>query len=214
METPKTISDLCPAKDPQGPCPVHTETKLLHYYRCRECLSVVTTREAIVRVRVPIPGAPPPAVTTREVRFSRCDCVPEGGQFEYMGRVEQQKERLVIDGLQAPCDGRCTNAPGPLCDCRCRGENHGTQRLVEVVTDAGPVPRLKSPCPARATEYHEAVENLKRVAGENGFAHSFAVTKALGKATKARTHVGRITALRDGEDRVRAMARVAAPRST
>ena len=28
----------------------------------------------------------------------------------------------------ADCDGRCTGAIGPNCDCHCRGENHGRGR--------------------------------------------------------------------------------------
>jgi hypothetical protein len=40
---------------------------------------------------------------------------------------------------RAPCDGRCTHAVGPHCDCGCGGVNHGTGRLVATVVAEGKV---------------------------------------------------------------------------
>jgi hypothetical protein len=54
---------------------------------------------------------------------------------------QEQRERLVEEGVTSACDGRCTNAKGPDCECVCGGKNHGTQRLVVVQHDAGPVPQ-------------------------------------------------------------------------
>lgn len=30
---------------------------------------------------------------------------------------------------ECPCDGRCTSAKGPNCDCSCGGQNHGSDYL-------------------------------------------------------------------------------------
>lgn len=45
-----------------------------------------------------------------------------------MGRVKAK--RLVEWIILTPCDGRCTGATGPNCDCVCNGKNHGTNRVV------------------------------------------------------------------------------------
>lgn len=45
--------------------------------------------------------------------------------------------RVVSD---TPCDGRCTNAKGPSCDCPCKGANHGTSRVIQRTVDAGRAP--------------------------------------------------------------------------
>jgi hypothetical protein len=55
-----------------------------------------------------------------------------------MGRV--QGRRLRLEDLAPVCDGRCTNARGPNCDCHCLGEHHGTARVVARSVDAGKVP--------------------------------------------------------------------------
>lgn len=69
---------------------------------------------------------------------------PEGAPYtmvhNVMGRVE--KKRLVNAAMRCPCDGRCTGATGPNCECSCGGVNHGTGRLIAVEIDAGGVPRL------------------------------------------------------------------------
>jgi|ERR1051325_3043711 hypothetical protein len=56
-----------------------------------------------------------------------------------MGKVH--RNRLVNIELQTPCDGRCTGAQGPSCDCQCGGANHGSNKLVEVIRDAGAIPK-------------------------------------------------------------------------
>ena len=48
-----------------------------------------------------------------------------------MGKV--YGSHLVTVTLAPPCDGRCTNAQGPSCDCLCGGANHGSKKLVEVL---------------------------------------------------------------------------------
>jgi len=61
-----------------------------------------------------------------------------GKPHKVMGMVKQN--RLFNLFADVPCDGRCTNATGPNCDCSCNGHNHGTQRIVEKSRDAGSIP--------------------------------------------------------------------------
>jgi hypothetical protein len=72
---------------------------------------------------------------THEWRCGVCQ-----GPIENMGRVE--RERLIHEHLEAICDDRCTNAKGPICNCKCGGQHHGSHRVVRVVRDAGPVPTV------------------------------------------------------------------------
>jgi hypothetical protein len=51
-------------------------------------------------------------------------------KINLMGEVK--KHRVFNRTFEVPCDGRCTNAQGPSCDCPCGGENHGSQKVVEV----------------------------------------------------------------------------------
>jgi len=87
------------------------------------------------------------------MRGSRCDC---GGELSYMGRV--QRDRLVMDQIGTPCDHRCTNATGPLCDCRCGGANHGSQRIVMIQVDKVGVPRIVSGTPDQAKRFKRKLE--------------------------------------------------------
>lgn len=89
------------------------------YVRCRDCLAVRATE-----------GAPP--------RLLQCEC---GGSLEVMGEV--RATRLVQIELGPPCDGRCTSARGPKCDCTCRGANHGSGLVVEIIREVGRPPRLR-----------------------------------------------------------------------
>lgn len=61
-----------------------------------------------------------------------------------MGKVGPSKTtRLFQPEELCVCDGRCTNARGPNCECSCGGVNHGSQRTVKVWRDAGAVPSAK-----------------------------------------------------------------------
>lgn len=93
------------------------------YVRCVDCLSIAAIAE-------------PPNV--HDMRCALCD-----GPIETMGRVE--RNRLVRDEVRSACDDRCTNARGPLCDCHCGGLNHGSHRVVHVIRDAGPIPKIAMP---------------------------------------------------------------------
>ena len=113
-----------------------------HFYRCTDCLSVVATETAIKPVQVP------PSYS-----YSYGECGACGGDVEYMGEV--CRDHLQKTALVCACDDRCTSALGPICSCRCGGENHGTHRVVEVVIEAGKVPKLMVPPDAKgkADEY-------------------------------------------------------------
>lgn len=109
---------------------------MLHYFRCRNCLSISTATDL-----------PRNAVT----------CGACSGTVEHLGRVHEDQKRLVNDHQVPACDGRCTNATGPNCFCRCGCVNHGTGRLVTITTDAGGIPTITpldlDEARARAAEY-------------------------------------------------------------
>jgi hypothetical protein len=108
-----------------------------HFYRCIDCLSVVATEAKIHPVQIPPSYA-----------YSCGECGACGGRIEYLAEVcrdhWQRKE------LRVPCDARCTGAIGPHCECQCGGENHGSNRMVEVVVETGKLPRVMIPSDARA----------------------------------------------------------------
>lgn len=114
-----------------------------HFYRCRSCCHVIAV-EGTLETEVTEHGA--------NIKV-RCVC---DGKLELMGRVSR-KPGLVLDSERCACDARCTNAPGPCCECQCGGENHGTGRVVPIEIDAGGVPRLvaedATECRRRAEEY-------------------------------------------------------------
>ena len=88
---------------------------VLYYWKCNECLYAFTLKEGI--------------------RPDVCSC--GSTKLESMGRV--RKSHYERTDVHAPCDERCTNAQGPLCDCGCHGCNHGTKRLVQTVIRDGKV---------------------------------------------------------------------------
>lgn len=113
-------------------------------YKCSDCLAVffVEPAEAVGFAKAT------PAV--------ECAC---GGLAELMGRVSRDNTRILSEGYACACDGRCTGARGPLCDCHCGGVNHGTGAVVPVVTDVTrKVPKALNKANAEvAKEFHEAV---------------------------------------------------------
>jgi len=50
-----------------------------------------------------------------------------------------QGDKYVKTENRPPCDGRCTHASGPHCDCMCGGANHGSGKLVPVVVKEGKI---------------------------------------------------------------------------
>lgn len=85
----------------------------LHYHKCHDCLTAFSSTEA---------------------KIDECDC---GGNVYYMGQVKGDKYEKLEN--RPPCDGRCTNAAGPVCNCKCGCVNHGTGRLVATVVAQGKV---------------------------------------------------------------------------
>jgi hypothetical protein len=83
----------------------------LYYHKCDDCLTAFSSPE-------------------KKIHF--CDC---NGTVTLMGEVQGNKYIRKED--RSPCDGRCTDACGPMCDCICGGANHGTGRLVQVVVAEG-----------------------------------------------------------------------------
>lgn len=114
-----------------------------HYYRCQSCCHVA-------------------AIEGRLGGEVRCLC---DGRLELLGRVARARRGLVLDAERCACDSRCTNAPGPRCECSCGGVNHGTGRVVPIEVDAGGVPRVlfedEAVCRARAAEYAAAMVPLR-----------------------------------------------------
>jgi len=108
-----------------------------HFYRCADCLSVIATDAKIHAVQIP------PSYC-----YSYGECGACGGRIEHLGEV--CRDRLVRRELRVPCDARCTGATGPNCECHCGGENHGSNRLVEVIVESGRLPRFMVPENARA----------------------------------------------------------------
>lgn len=84
---------------------------MLYYHKCDDCLT---------------------AFTSSERKVDLCDC---NGSVTFMGQV--QGNRYVKHEDRSPCDGRCTHAAGPMCDCTCQGANHGTGKVVQVVVKEG-----------------------------------------------------------------------------
>lgn len=90
-----------------------SENVQLYYHKCDDCLTPFSSPEA---------------------KIDFCDC---NGTVTLMGKVQGDK---YVDVQNRPaCDGRCTHASGPFCDCACHGANHGTGRVVSVIVKEGKV---------------------------------------------------------------------------
>lgn len=178
-----------------------------HFFRCLDCLDVIA-----VDCETKKNGYGGRVFNTYPAIRPECDC---GGSLHYMGKVQQS--RLVMTSIRCACDGRCTNAIGPSCDCSCGGVNHGSQKLVTVVTDGGAVPTLKpredvQVRRARVAEFNTALQAAKdRIASKYGERYDdfqngryiagelyWEIKEADAKRRKAallQTHKGRINAL-------------------
>ena len=121
-----------------------------------------------------------------------CDC---GGTCEMMGQV--QGVRIVDLKHVCPCDGRCTGARGPSCDCPCGGENHGTGKLVEVIRDLGPIPKARSKSnPIVAAEYRAAVEKARtKISIASATRNPYYEQRKLRKAICSNVHKNRMKIL-------------------
>lgn len=181
------------------------ERKARHCYRCIDCLTVVFTDEKIADTWDKNRG-----------NILVAECGACGGRMEYLGATTWNAGTVRrIESWQCACDGRCTSATGPSCDCQCGGENHGTGRVVPVYRDQA-VPRVMAPADAvgKAAEYRGLVAefkaahdrkygwiNRKKAAGEWIENYDFYMDgqyswKSFIKAKSIRTHAGRNKKLR------------------
>lgn len=164
-------------------------TRRRYFHRYKSCLEVIATDEQIDR------------------DTARCVC---DGKLEDLGWVFPHGGRLRRGEERCPCDARCTNAPGPRCECSCGGVNHGSGRVVIVNVDAGGVPRLTPSTPerciARAAEYRDALGQIWAVhraakrerEARNGRGPSrreHEILEDIGRIQKLRTHAGRLKAI-------------------
>ena len=152
------------------------------YWRCTDCLGV-----AAVDGRCAAP---------------KCPC---GGMCECMGQVSGYRLTSAIH--LCPCDGRCTGATGPSCECQCGGENHGTGAVVRVIVDRGPVPELDAADAAersaRGEAYRHAVTaiedeldrlyaaRLHRRASDAAYMRERKIQRVANELRKSRTMAGR-----------------------
>jgi hypothetical protein len=169
------------------------------FIRCRSCLLVAA-----------LDGQSdfcPPKGRKLNMQCSACK-----GQIEVMGRVYRD-DRLVTDSSRCPCDSRCTSAKGPNCDCSCGGRNHGSNLVVHVVVDAGPIPVVTMPsglseaAQQRAGEYAAALARIEALAAELNarrrssflsnadFNRMLRIDRVIRKVKDSRTHPGRMKML-------------------
>jgi hypothetical protein len=170
-----------------------------HCWRCADCLTVAFTPESIEAAR-------------NERGFCHfAECGSCGGDVEYMGPVNKHHQIFRTE-LQCACDGRCTGAIGPSCDCQCGGENHGTGAMVEVLKRVEGLPHIMMPTDARAkAETYRALVAEFRAAWDAHYAYATRekrngyvtpatyrtymegqeIISAFGKARGLRTHAGR-----------------------
>lgn len=86
---------------------------MLYYHKCNDCLTPFSSTEKHIDL---------------------CDCE---GTVQFMGEVHGDK--FIKTANRPACDGRCTHAHGPSCDCACGGANHGTGRTVQTIVSEGKV---------------------------------------------------------------------------
>lgn len=161
-----------------------------HFFRCLDCLSV-----AAVDNPVPDRGW--------RQRYT-IECGACGGLLDHMGEVSGRS--LIQRRTGCPCDGRCTGAIGPNCECSCGGENHGTGRLVEIIKGVGPVPvakiKLCDEAKKIAEEWRAAKRNIEaaiveivddgRWLPESEFNRLRQFRSVLWECKMARSHKGRM----------------------
>jgi hypothetical protein len=161
-------------------CNNHTSR---HFWKCPLCLTVAATEGSNVG----------------SLSCGHCKVA-----MSYMGRVSQN--RLVRTEERCKCDARCTFATGPNCDCQCGGVNHGSQMLVEVTVDAGPVPVAHVKPTAQALwdlkEYQALRTTLQaelttlNLYPTKNYNRCQRITGALWKASTMTSHAGRMKHLR------------------
>lgn len=154
-----------------------------YFLRCVGCLEVMA---------VDVEAAP------SALRCGMCASV-----IEVMGRVE--RDRLVEDVTACACDERCTCARGPICSCKCNGENHGAglAAVIRYTIDKGAVPVVlpssmasRAAALARFKEYIGWRTELEAIERGSEFARKAAARRVLKAAAASKIHSRRITMLR------------------
>lgn len=118
-----------------------------YFIRCLTCLTVVAFEWTN-------------AATSPETSLANATCNACAGKLEVMGRVHFDRLRRMA-GYESVCDERCTSARGPSCSCVCGGANHGTGAVVEIIVDAGAVPRIDVPNTAEVARRVAELEMLR-----------------------------------------------------
>lgn len=128
------------------PLPVPAPLSRRWCIRCADCLAVAF---------VETPGRPPRA------DCAACDGV---GTVETMGEV--RGVHVGHDETRCACDGRCTHAKGPDCECSCGGVNHGSGATVTLWIVDGKAPRAAMPSTTAATAVAVEWRGIVRAAEE------------------------------------------------
>lgn len=153
-----------------------------HFWKCPLCLTVAATEGNGIS----------------SLNCGHCQLA-----MNYMGRVTG--DRLTRTEERCQCDARCTFAVGPNCDCQCGGVNHGSQMLVTVTVDAGPVPVAQVKPTAQALwdlkEYQALRAKLQaelkqKQDDRTAINRCRLITGALWKAATMTSHAGRMKTLR------------------
>jgi hypothetical protein len=155
--------------------------KSRHFWKCPLCLTVAAVESDTV---------------------GKLDCGHCRIAMNYMGKVSQS--RLTRTEERCACDARCTNAVGPSCDCQCGGVNHGTQAVVTVTVDAGPIPQANVRPTAQALwdlKEYQALratlqQELKTAQDARHHGQAQRICSALWKAATMTSHAGRMKHLR------------------
>lgn len=121
------------------------------------------------------------------------------GRLEFRGFVNGAA--IITRHKEVPCDGRCTNAAGPSCDCSCKGENHGSQRLITVERQVGSMParisgardaEQRAAVPREYRDLRDRVEAQCKTARGRTDPRTLILHQALYKAARLRRHTTRM----------------------
>ena len=112
---------------------------MLYYYKCLDCLTPFSVTE----------------------RHNKLTCLCGGTKCQFMGQVKGNLLERTEE--KCACDMRCTHATGPVCDCQCGGENHGTGRIVTVIIHSNiPVAQVNAESVARGKLWRALVASAER----------------------------------------------------
>jgi len=148
----------------------------LYYHKCNDCLTPFSSTERHIDL---------------------CDC---DGAVTFMGQV--QGDAYILTANKPACDGRCTHASGPHCDCACNGANHGSGRVVQTIIKEGKVKAIdfSEEDMLRAYKYRE----FKNYA-ENQYTTFFSKGTDPWAANKMRRELDKVLGMRTYDPRLKAL---------